>query len=158
MCYNYKKIVKALNSPSSIILKILAPVSKLLSDEFYLNLLFKKRMGYQLDLNNPVTFNEKIQWLKINYRKPEFANMVDKWEVKSIISKKIGSQYITKGYGVWDSFDVINFDVLPNKFVLKTTHSSGGIVKVKNKNSLDKKNARKILNNRFIAVFFEKRS
>lgn len=117
-----------------------------MSDEKYLSILWKLRMGYDLDLNNPVTFNEKLQWLKINDRKPIYSTMVDKYEAKKYVANIIGEEYIIPTLGVWDSFDEIDFDKLPNQFVLKCTHDSGGLVICKDKAALDLKAARKKLN------------
>lgn len=128
-----RKIKVALKSPLKIPLKILVVCPWLSSDEFFLKLLFKQRMGYKLDFNNPKTYNEKLNWLKLYYRKPELSDLVDKFEVKKIIANQIGEEYIIPTYGVWSSFEEIDFDVLPNQFVLKTTHDSGGIVICKDK-------------------------
>lgn len=99
-----------------------------MQDEEYLKRMFKARMGYELNLNNPQTFNEKLQWLKLYDRKPIYTTMVDKYAAKQYISDLVGAQYVIPTYGVWERFDEINFDNLPDKFVLKTTHDSGGIV------------------------------
>lgn len=111
--------------------------SQKLSDERYLRLRFYARMGKKLDLDNPKTFNEKLQWLKLHDRKPEHVNMVDKLEAKKYVADRIGEQYIIPTLGVWDKFDDIDFDSLPDKFVLKCTHDSGGLVICKNKSKLD---------------------
>ena len=108
-----------------------------LSDKLYLKLLFKKRMGRKLDLRNPQSFNEKLQWLKLYDRKPEYIKMVDKYEVKKYVAEKIGEQYVIPTLGVWNKFEEINFDTLPNQFVLKTTHDSGGVVICRDKNNFD---------------------
>lgn len=115
---------------------------KCMSDEKYLKMAFKDRMGYPLDLKDPKTFNEKLQWLKIYNRRPEYTMMVDKYEVKKYVAERIGEEYIIPTLGVWDKFDDIDFDALPNQFVLKCTHDSGGLVIVRDKSKLDKKAAR----------------
>ena len=109
-----------------------------LSDKTYLKLNYRARLGRKLDLENPQTFNEKMQWLKLYNRKPIYTTMVDKYEVKKYVADIIGERYIIPTLGVWDSFEDIDFDALPDQFVLKTTHDSGGVVVCKNKNSLDK--------------------
>jgi hypothetical protein len=101
--------------------------------------------GEKLNLKEPKTFNEKIQWLKLHDRRQEYTQLVDKYEVKKIVAEKIGEQYIIPTLGVWNHFDEINFDALPNQFVLKCTHDSGSIVIVKDKAQLNKAEARKIL-------------
>ena len=107
------------------------------TDERYLKHLFKVRMGKKLDLKNPQTYNEKLQWLKLYDRKPEYTTMVDKYEVKKYVADKIGDEYIIPTLGVWDNFDDIDFEKLPNQFVLKCTHDSGGLVICKDKSKLD---------------------
>lgn len=108
-----------------------------LSDEEFLKKVFPKYMGYPLDLENPKTFSEKLQWLKVNYRNPIQTVMVDKYEAKHFIAERVGNQYIIPTLAVWDSVEDIDIDALPNQFVLKSTHDSGGIVICKDKSSLD---------------------
>ena len=142
-----RKLHTFIRNPKTLPTKILYKMSPILSDEDYLNLLFPLKTGYKLNLQNPKTFNEKLQWLKLNYRKPIMTQMVDKYESKNYARNIIGDEYLIKTYGVWDSFEDINFDELPNQFVLKTTHDQGGVVIVKNKNSFDLSSARSKLNN-----------
>ncbi len=125
---------------------IIQDLSRILPDKMYLKILYKKCTKNKLDLSNPQTFNEKLQWLKLNNRKDEYTKMVDKYEVKKYVANIIGEQYIIPTIGVYDKFKDIDFDKLPNQFVLKCTHDSGGIVICKNKNNFDKTKARKILN------------
>lgn len=107
-------------------------------DKKYINKLFQASMGYPLDLDNPITFNEKLQWLKLYDRNPEYTIMVDKYEVRKYIANKIGEEYLIPLIGVWDDPEDINFDTLPNQFVLKCNHNSGlGMCICKDKNSLD---------------------
>ena len=107
------------------------------SDRQYLKYWFKNKMGYYPDLDNPKTFNEKLQWLKLYYRKPILTTLVDKYAVKKYVADKIGEEYIIPTLGVWNSFDEIDFNSLPNQFVLKCTHDSGGLVICKDKSKLD---------------------
>lgn len=108
-----------------------------MSDKMYLKLMFRVKMGHKLDLKNPRTFNQKLQWLKLYDRKPEYTLMVDKYAVKEFIAEIIGQEYIIPTLGVWETFDAIDFDRLPDQFVLKCTHDSGGIVLCTNKKDLD---------------------
>ena len=119
--------------------------SKILPDEIVLKILFRKVLKQKLNLDNPQTFNEKLQWLKLHYREPLFTAMVDKYGVKQYVANIIGEKYLAKTYGIYKSFDDIDFDVLPEAFVMKCTHDSGSIVIVKDKSKLDKVSARKIL-------------
>ena len=100
-------------------------------------------MGQWPDLDDPQTFNEKLQWLKLHDRRPEYTMMVDKFEVKEYVSNIIGKEHIIPTIGVWDSFDDIDFQQLPDKFVLKCTHDSGGLAICKDKESFDKVAAKK---------------
>ncbi len=113
-------------------------ILNLLPDKLYLELMFKTRLGYKLDLKNPKTFNEKLQWLKLHDRKPIYTTMVDKYEAKKYVADKIGEQYIIPTFGVWDNPDDIDFDALPDQFVLKCNHNSGlGMCICKDKSKLD---------------------
>lgn len=114
-----------------------------MSDEKYIKRMFKATVGNELDLDNPKTFNEKLQWLKLNNRKDIYTVMVDKYEAKNYVSKIIGEEYIIPTIGVWDNFDEIDFELLPNEFVLKCTHDSAGIVICKDKTSFNLKMAKK---------------
>ena len=123
-----------------ILIYIVDRLSPFLSDGLCLKLQFSVRMGQRLDLKNPKTFSEKLQWLKINDRNPLYTNLVDKYEVKKYIVNKIGDDFVIPTYGVWDSIDQIHWDELPNQFVLKTTHDGGsaGVIVCKNKDLIDR--------------------
>ena len=94
-------------------------------DEQYLKLKYKSIFGKELNLDNPQTFNEKLQWLKLYNRKPEYTVMVDKYKVREYIAQMIGEEYLIPLLGVWDDPDEIDFDALPDQFVLKCNHNSG---------------------------------
>ena len=113
------------------------------NDALYLKMEYYFQTGRRLNLNNPKSYNEKLQWLKIHDRKPEYTQMVDKAGVKDYITKTIGEQYVIPTLGIWKHFDEINFTTLPEKFVLKCTHDSGGLVICKDKKTLDKVSAKK---------------
>ncbi len=117
-----------------------------LSDQDYICRKFHAMMGYYPNLDDPQTFNEKLQWLKLHDRKPEYIRMVDKYEAKQYVADIIGKDYIIPTLGVWNSFDEIDFDKLPDQFVLKCTHDSGGLVICKDKRNLDIHAARKKIN------------
>ena len=101
-----------------------------------------------IDFDNPKTFNEKIQWLKLNYRKEEYTNLVDKYRVKQYITKLIGEEYVIPTLEVWKNVDDIDFKSLPEKFVLKCNNDSGGIVICKNKKDFDEAKAKSFLKER----------
>ena len=134
-----KRIIKALTSPSFACLAILHKLSPLIkSDELYLKIVYWLSMGKRLNLKNPKTFNEKLQWLKLYNRKPEYTIMVDKVKAKEYVAKIIGKEHIIPTLGVWDDPDEIDFDALPNQFVLKCNHNSGmGMCICRNKSKLD---------------------
>ena len=96
-----------------------------ISDPEYVSRKFAAALGYRLSLEHPVTFNEKLQWLKLYDHKPEYTVMVDKYKVRDYISEKIGEQYLIPLLGVWNYPDEIDFSILPNQFVLKCNHNSG---------------------------------
>lgn len=111
-----------------------------ITDEIYIKWLYRLKFGKKLNLENPKTFQEKIQWLKLYNKKPEYTQMVDKYEVKSYISALIGEQYIIPTLGVWDTPEDIDWEKLPQQFVLKTTHGggNGGVVVCQDKSKLTK--------------------
>ena len=102
-------------------------------------------MGYKLDIKHPKTFNEKLQWLKLYDRKPEYTMMVDKIRVKEWVSSMVGSQYVIPTLAAWDSAEGIDVQSLPDQFVLKCNHDSGSIIVCSDKNSFDLEAARKKL-------------
>ena len=110
---------------------------RFLPDKCYIRLLYWRRMKRFVDLKNPKTFSEKLQWLKLYDRNPEYTKMVDKYEVKNYIASIIGDEYVIPTLGVWTRFDDIDFEKLPNRFVLKCTHNSGGVIICADKTNLD---------------------
>ncbi len=114
-----------------------------MSDAAYLRLMYWTRLHGKLDFKNPQSFNEKLQWLKLHDHNPQYTNMVDKYEVKKYVAERIGEQYVIPTLGVWNTFDEIDFNTLPDRFVLKCTHDSGGLVICKKKSQLNIAEARK---------------
>ena len=123
-------------------------------DKIYLNNKFKQVFGRDIDWKNPTTFNEKLQWLKIYDRNPLYTQLVDKYEVRKYIADKIGDEYLIPCLGVWDKFDDIDFDDLPNQFVLKCTHDSHSVIICKDKASFDFNAARKSLSEHLKRNFY----
>lgn len=119
------------------------PLAKLLPDKMYLKIRFRSKLHKRLDFNNPKTFNEKIQWLKIYDRKPVYTTMVDKYEAKKYVADMIGQEHIVPTLGVWEKFSEIEFDKLPEQFVLKCTHDSGGLVICRDKEEFNVDKAKK---------------
>ncbi|MHC6178775.1 ATP-grasp fold amidoligase family protein [Clostridium sp. JNZ X4-2] len=117
-----------------------------ISSSVYLSLVYKKKIGKKLNLNDPKTFNEKLQWLKLYNHNPLYTNLVDKYEVRKYITQTLGKEYLIPLIGVWNEFEDIDFSKLPNQFVLKCTHDSGGLVICKDKNKLNIKVAKNKIN------------
>lgn len=118
----------------------------LIPDKLYLAIKFRKHFGYWMSFRNPRTFNEKLQWLKLYDRRPEYTTMVDKYAVKKYVADILGEDYVIPTYGVWERGEDIEWDKLPSRFVLKCSHDSGGLIIVKDKTELDIDSAVKILN------------
>lgn len=139
------KIKKGLKHPSMVYEKIYHTILSMLikNDETYVKWDYWGGFGKFPDLNNPQTYNEKLCWLKLHARKSEYTMMVDKYDAKEYVKGIIGDEYIIPSYGVWNRFEDINFDSLPNQFVLKTTHDSGWVIICKDKSNFDKDAARK---------------
>lgn len=116
-----------------------------MSDEAYLKLRFRCEMGYKLDLENPQTFDEKLQWLKLHDKNPLYPQMVDKYRAKEYVASVIGQQYIVPTLGIYDRYEDINFEELPQQFVLKCTHDSGSIYICRDKSHMDRERAEHIL-------------
>lgn len=114
---------------------------RLLSDRIYLRFAYRCCVGKSLDLKEPTTFSQKLQWLKLYDRRPEYTLMVDKYAVKEYVSSKIGNEYIIPTIAIWENVDDIDFEMLPNKFALKWNHDSGSVVICKDKSNLDIKQA-----------------
>lgn len=112
-------------------------------DERYLKLLYRARIGHPLNLDNPRTFNEKLQWLKLHDRNPLYTTLVDKCDVKPWVAEKIGWEHVVPTLGVWNSFDEIDFSSLPERFVLKCTHDSGGLAICRDRTTFDMAAARR---------------
>lgn len=110
----------------------------IVNDELYIRLIYWAAYGKRLNLCHPKTFGEKLQWLKLNDRRPEYTIMVDKYAVKDFVKKEIGEEYVVPTIGVWDSVDNVDWERLPNQFVMKTTHDSGGVIICRDKSKFNK--------------------
>lgn len=123
---SFERIKRILMNPRRIFAGLLYRTARIWPDKLYLQLLYFFETGKRLDLNKPKSFNEKLQWLKLYNRRPEYTMMVDKYAVKQYVADRIGEEYIIPSLGVWNRVEDIDWDVLPNQFVLKTTHGGGG--------------------------------
>lgn len=126
-------------NPLMIFAMILLKCRFLISnDVFYMKLMYLFWMKKKLNLKHPVTFNEKLQWMKLFMHNPVYTKMVDKYDAKSYVAKKIGEEHIIPTIAIWDTPQEIEWEVLPEQFVIKVTHDSGGLIICKNKNLLNK--------------------
>lgn len=137
--YKFKRIIHYLfHKPSVLLVMLLESLAPLMPDALYLKIKYRLLVGRKLNLKRPVTFSEKIQWLKLHNRKPEYTLMVDKVKVKEYVAEKLGTDCIIPTLGVWDNPDEIDFDALPSRFVLKCNHNSGtGMCVCKDKSTID---------------------
>lgn len=141
-----KKILEYIKQPKKIILYLMnKEFFNWIDDETYLKIKYRLIMEKKLDLSNPKTFNEKLQWLKLYDRKQEYTQMVDKYEVRKYISKILGEEYLIPLIGVYNNPEEIDFNALPNKFVIKCTHDSGTAIICKDKSKLDIKSTKRKL-------------
>lgn len=141
------RLLKAIKHPGLAINYLVdIPEYRCMSDEKYLKWKYKRKLGEKLDLMSPQTFCEKLQWLKIYDRRPEYTMMVDKYKVRQYISEVIGNEYLIPILGHWNNFNEIDFNALPNQFVLKCNHDSGGLIICRDKKNLDIDWARKKIN------------
>lgn len=136
------KIIRVIKNPELLIVHICRywPF-RLISDKLYIKIYFKAYQGYKLNLDSPQTFNEKLQWLKLYDRNEKYTMLTDKYMVREYIKNEIGEEYLIPILGAWDNANQINFDKLPNQFVLKCNHDSGSVVICKNKEELNIKEA-----------------
>ncbi len=142
-------VKRAKKSPEKVLLNIvyrLKLFTKNMPDDKYLGLLYKITFHKKINWNNPQSFNEKLQWLKLNDRKNIYTTMVDKYEAKKYVAKAIGEKYIIPTIGIYNDFNEIDFDKLPNQFVMKCTHDSGNVIVCKDKSQFDISFARKKIN------------
>ena len=140
-----KKIKQYWQNPKVFKLVVLQHLSPLFSDRLFLRMKWKIEMPYKLRLDYPQTYNEKLQWLKLNDRDSLYNILVDKFRVKQYVADKIGQEYVIPLLGVWDKVEDIDWDKLPTKFVIKCSHDCGGMVICKDKSKLDVKKAKQTL-------------
>ena len=139
---------------SSKILKKIKYAMRIIPDRAYIQMYYFAHFKKFCNLKNPKTYNEKLNWLKLHDKNPIYTRIVDKFEAKEYVKNIIGDQYIIPTLGVWDNFDDIDFDKLPQQFVLKCTHDSEGLVIVKDKDKLDKEMAKNKIESALKQNFF----
>ncbi len=141
-----KSVLKYKKNPRLILLGLDRLKIITLNDREYINLIYYEKFNKYPNLDQPNSFDEKLQWLKLNERKDIYTTLVDKYLVKEYIKNTIGEEFLIPTIGIYDKFEEINFDNLPNQFVIKCTHDSGGLVICRDKSKLDIKNTRKKIN------------
>lgn len=154
---NLKHLKKVLYNPLIPLSYLWVAMSPLIkSSERFLRVYYRMRTGMRLNLDNPVSFQDKTQWLKLQYTDPLYTKLVDKYAVRQFVADRIGEEHLIPLLGVYDKFEDINFDLLPNQFVLKATHDSGSVVICKDKSNFDVEAARKKLNKSLKRNYFWK--
>ena len=142
----FMRTFKAVTHPKLLAGYLLTKNAARISDDRkYIQWKYWLTFGEKCDLDNPKTFQEKLQWIKLNDRKPIYHQMVDKYDAKRFIAERVGEEYVIPTLGVWDRFDEVDFDSLPNQFIIKNTHDSGTYFICKDKSKLDIKEVRKRL-------------
>lgn len=121
---------------------------RFIPDEPYLKMVYWIKTGKKLNLKNPQTFCDKLNWLKLHDRHPEYSKLADKITVKEIVKEKLGYDACFETLGVYDHYDDIDFDSLPNEFVMKCNHDSGSVKIIHNKNEINHKELRKFFEGR----------
>lgn len=138
-----KKVYRVLANPRQYMEGYVKSKRNEWDDEKFLKALYRVTFGRKLHLDNPRSFNEKLNWMKLNVHNPLYTNMADKYKAKEIAASLIGLEHIVPCYGAWEKFDDIDWDSLPEQFVLKCTHDSSGVILCRDKKKLDKEAARK---------------
>ncbi|MBQ6062288.1 MAG: glycosyl transferase [Prevotella sp.] len=134
---------KGLSDPYQLLYAIVKRLSFLIKDDkTFVRLIYYCRLHKRLNLKNPSTYNEKLQWLKLYDKRPEYTKLVDKYKVKDHVAHIIGKEHIIPTIGVWERAEDIDFNQLPNQFVLKTTHDSGGLYICKDKSQMNENEIR----------------
>ncbi len=152
MNHNLKMKLRALSKDNALFSRLYHTVARIktdrlreMSDEEFLKRKFKENVGYELNLDNPQTFNEKLQWLKLHDRKPLYTIMADKYRAREYIRERVGETYVVPLYGVWNSPDDVDFNCLPEQFVIKCNHDCGGLSICRKKEHFDIDAAKKKL-------------
>lgn len=141
-----KSVKYCIQHPSHFLLWIAFVFKNFFPDMLYLKIVYRARFGCKLNLNNPKGFNEKLNWLKLYNQNHIYTVLADKFAVKQYVKKTIGEKYVVPCYGVWKSFDEIEFSKLPQQFVLKTNHDSSGAVICLDKSKFDYQGKRTFFN------------
>lgn len=136
-------IISYLSHPKEIVLYFMRHYCSWMSDKKYIELYYRIKLGKKPDLENPTKLTEKLNWIKLYDQNPLYHKLIDKCEVKKYVSEKLGPDVVIPMYGVWEKFEDIDFDKLPEQFILKCTHVSGGLAVCRDKSTFDKEAARR---------------
>ena len=150
----FRRVKHLFTQPTQTLLAALVTTCRYWPDKLYLSLYYRLTFHRQLHWRNPQTFNEKLSWLKIYNRRPEYTQMADKYAVKQHVANLVGGGYIVDNLLVTDSWDEIDFSVLPERFVIKCTHDSGGAFVCRDKNTFDFEGTRQIIERNFKRNYF----
>lgn len=143
----FNNVQRVINEPTEVIRYLITrDYMSWIPDKLFLKIYYYTQFKKKLNLKKPKTYNEKLQWLKLNDRNPKYTKLVDKLEVRDYIGENLGEEYLIPLIGVWDTFEEIDFNLLPNQFVIKCTHDSGGVVICKNKSKFNIEKARRKIN------------
>lgn len=151
------RYIKFKNNPLIVLKFLLDKMSPFIKDDvFYVKVRYFLLMHEILNLKSPITYRQKLQWLKVYYHNPLYTKLVDKADVKDYVAKKIGKQYVIPTLHIYNCVEDIDFDKLPNKFVLKCTHDSGGLVVCKDKSMLNIEKAKQRLKKSLAQDYYKK--
>ena len=155
--YFIKRLVwTILNDRKALLDFLICSMSSIIPDALFLKWRFRLNQGYKLNLKNPKSFNEKLQWLKLYDHHPEYTELVDKISAKDYVAAKIGLEYLIPTLGTWNSVQEVNWDSLPSSFVIKNTGDSGGVIVCKDKNNLNLEHAKRILSDGMKTNYYNK--
>lgn len=149
------KLMKLVNNP--LLLYTIASehgLTNWLPDDVHLKMMYRASIGERLDLENPKTYNEKLQWLKIHDRNPLYTTLVDKYRVKRWVAERVGEEHVTKTYAMWENVEDIDISCLPEKFVLKTNHDCGGVAICRDRSTFDLEVAKRKLSKHLKINYF----
>ena len=146
VAYTIKRLIWTLvHNRKAFLDFVVCGMASIIPDSKFLSWRFRLNVGYKLDLNNPKSFNEKIQWMKLKEFHPEYTKLLDKVSAKGYVTEKIGKEYIIPTLGIWNTIEEIEWDKLPTSFVIKNTGDSGGVIVCKDKSKIDIAQAKRVL-------------
>ena len=149
-----QKLSVYFRNPSRALVRLVQASNRIWPDKLYISTIYRLRFKRKLNWENPTSFCEKLNWLKIYDRRDTYASLADKYKVKSIVSQIIGGEYVVENYGVYDRWEDIDFSQLPDQFVIKATHDSGGAFVCRDKSSFDFESTKRIISKNLTLNYF----